>query len=181
VQIPKEYEGGECDEPITGSSSSEPVTIDPNAIFIRIPGIASTNLGRNHINTPLVPPSTQPASSNLEDFDVTDEPRRTFCPLELREPIIGQMERHFCAHPLLPGYSHPSSAGIKSWAVKQMYTFCFENDLPEVWAYLWENWYRQGRWELWARAEDSQIPRLKTTMMVESQYVAFLTTVSYSN
>ncbi|KAJ7475022.1 hypothetical protein FB451DRAFT_1034721, partial [Mycena latifolia] len=84
--------------------------------------------------------------------------------------IIDLMERHLNAHPLIPGYCHPSPAGIREWAVKQMYDFCFENDLPEVWAYLWENWYRRGRWELWARAEHPEIPRLKTTMIVESHW-----------
>ncbi|KAJ6449111.1 hypothetical protein C8R45DRAFT_849909, partial [Mycena sanguinolenta] len=53
---------------------------------------------------------------------------------------------------------------------KQMYTYCFKNDLPEAWAYLWENWYRRGRWELWAWSEHPEIPRLKTTMMVESHW-----------
>jgi hypothetical protein len=79
------------------------------------------------------------------------------------------MERHLCAHPLIPGYSAPSREGIKEWAVKQMYEFCVKHDLREVWAYLWENWYRRGRWELWARCADDNIPRLKTTMMVEAQ------------
>jgi len=80
------------------------------------------------------------------------------------------MERHFCAHPLIPGYSAPTPEGIKSWAVKQMYGFCVHNDLPNLWAYLWENWYRHGRWELWARSgEPREIPHLKTTMFVEGQ------------
>ena len=43
------------------------------------------------------------------------------------------------------------------------------NDLHEVWVYLWENWYRRGRWELWVRADYEEIPVLKTTMIMESQ------------
>ncbi|KAF8209756.1 hypothetical protein K438DRAFT_1571712, partial [Mycena galopus ATCC 62051] len=104
------------------------------------------------------------------DVDEEEEGKRTFCPEELREEIITAMVHHFNAHPLIPGFAHPSPAGIREWAVKQMYTFCFDNNLPEVWAYLWENWYRRGRWELWARAEHPEIPRLKTTMMVESHW-----------
>ncbi|KAJ6580083.1 hypothetical protein DFH09DRAFT_1246058 [Mycena vulgaris] len=46
----------------------------------------------------------------------------------------------------------------------------WKNELPEAWAYLWENWYRPGRWQLWAHAEHAEIPRLKTTMMVESHW-----------
>jgi hypothetical protein len=60
------------------------------------------------------------------------------------------MEKHYCAHPLIPGYAHPSPEGIKKWAIQQMYNFCVKHDLCEVWAYLWENWYRKGQWELHA-------------------------------
>jgi len=94
---------------------------------------------------------------------------QTFCPLELHANIVDMMEWHFCTHPLIPGYSAPSPDGIKEWAVKQMYEFCFKHDLHEAWAYLWENWYHWGRWELWAWCADTRIPQLKTTMMVEAQ------------
>jgi hypothetical protein len=94
---------------------------------------------------------------------------RTFCPSELRETIVDMMERHYCAHPLIPGYSHPSARGIREWAVKQIYDFCIEHDLREAWAYLWENWYRMDRWKLWARSVHEDVPRLKTTMILESQ------------
>ncbi|KAJ7782505.1 hypothetical protein DFH07DRAFT_717350, partial [Mycena maculata] len=59
---------------------------------------------------------------------------------------------------------------IKRWAVTQMYKFCVEHDLREVWAYLWENWYRSSRWELWARSVYPEIPILKTTMILESHW-----------
>ncbi|KAJ7302388.1 hypothetical protein DFH08DRAFT_616091, partial [Mycena albidolilacea] len=93
-----------------------------------------------------------------------------FCLASLRGPIIALVEKHFTAHPLIPGYCHLSPAGIREWAVKEMYEFCIPNNLPEVWAYLWENCYQHGRWELWARAEHHEIPRLKTTTMVESHW-----------
>jgi hypothetical protein len=111
-------------------------------------------------NTQSEPPSPEP-----EEVDA----RRTFCPLENRQPIIDMMENHYCAHPLIPGYSHPSAAGIRYWAVKQMYEYCVDHDLREAWAYLWENWYRSGRWEIWARSAHDMIPTLKTTMVMESQ------------
>ena len=72
----------------------------------------------------------------------------TFCPAEHQDTIIGLLERHFCAHPLIPGYSHPSAQGIREWAVKAMYHFCVEHDLREAWAYLWENWYQSDQWKL---------------------------------
>ena len=50
-----------------------------------------------------------------------------------------------------------------------MYQHCKRNNLREVWAYLWNSWYRSSRWHLWARAENSKaIPRKRTTMMVEA-------------
>ena len=120
-----------------------------------------------------------PAPSTIRDSGpVIDEPepdedltaRRAFCPIEHRDTVVEMMERHFCAHPLIPGYSYPSANGIKAWAVKQAYDFCFQHDLANLWAYLWENWYRGGRWELWARSGNpSEIPRLKTMMFIEGQ------------
>ncbi|KAJ6505492.1 hypothetical protein C8R45DRAFT_1051083 [Mycena sanguinolenta] len=55
-------------------------------------------------------------------------------------------------------------------AEAMMYTFCVKHKLPEVWAYLWENWYRRSRWELWARSVHAEIPVMKTTMMLESHW-----------
>ncbi|KIJ94363.1 hypothetical protein K443DRAFT_75663, partial [Laccaria amethystina LaAM-08-1] len=96
--------------------------------------------------------------------------RRTFCPPLYRVPIVDMMERHYCAHPIILGYAAPNPAAIRLWAVHQIYNFCVTNELPEVWAYLWENWYRKGRWELWAWLTYSQIPVLKTTMILESHW-----------
>ncbi|KAI6143267.1 hypothetical protein BKA82DRAFT_4017571 [Pisolithus tinctorius] len=77
-------------------------------------------------------------------------PSQAFCPTDLHETVAVMIENHFCAHPFIPGYSHPSPAGI-------------------FWAYLWENWYCHGCWELWVQsAEPNEIPRLKTTMVMES-------------
>jgi len=93
----------------------------------------------------------------------------TFCLTYLHDAIIAMVEHHFCAHPLIPGYSAPTELGIQYWAVKQIYTFCVDNGIPECWAYLWENWYCPDRWKLWARAGCDEIPILKTTMICESQ------------
>lgn len=107
---------------------------------------------------------TLPAVSNI-----TANGQRIFCPERCRDSVIQKMNRHMNAHPLIPVYATPTAEGIRAWAVKQMYAFCVKHDLRELWAYLWENWYRPGRWELWARAPHAQIPRLKTTMILESQ------------
>jgi hypothetical protein len=96
--------------------------------------------------------------------------QHTFCPLKHCNTIIEMMEQHFCTHPLIPGYSALMPEGIKAWAVKQIYEFCVLRDLPNLWAYLWENWYRRGRWELWVHSGNpKEVPHLKTTMLVEGQ------------
>lgn len=52
-----------------------------------------------------------------EEEDDSTPSRRTFCPLLYREPIINMMERHYCAHPSIPGSSPPDVKLIKQWAV----------------------------------------------------------------
>ncbi|KAH8976424.1 hypothetical protein EDB86DRAFT_2840982 [Lactarius hatsudake] len=84
--------------------------------------------------------------------------RCTFCPIKYREAIVDMMEHHFCAHPLIPGYSALTPEGIKAWAVKQMYSLCVHHDLLNLWAYLWENW------------EPREIPHLKMTMFIEGHW-----------
>ncbi|KAJ7934879.1 hypothetical protein B0H13DRAFT_2481333, partial [Mycena leptocephala] len=115
-------------------------------------------------------PTQHTSDSEDEDEGEEKQTRRTFCPAGYRVPIVSMLEKHYCAHPLLPGYAHPSAEGIRRWAVLQMYKFCFEHGLREVWAYLWENWYRSSRWELWARSVHAEIPVLKTTMILESHW-----------
>jgi hypothetical protein len=166
----------------------------PNSLFIRIPNLplssATTVPPVDTSPSPSVPPvvlpdsldeslvrltikiparSQIPAEEECENEDVEKKARHTFCPDELRSQVVEMMERHLCAHPLIPGYSAPVPEGIKEWAVMQTYQFCEAHDLPNLWTYLWENWYRSGRWELWARCVVPEIPRLKTTMMVEAQ------------
>lgn len=192
----KECEGGVPGESnVMVDSENMPMTQGPNSLFIRLPNLnlsqsrpplidSINTMGGGSKNVPdvnhiprltiTVPPPNTNSKTLSESGDEQnqsdhDNHRRTFCPSELRANIVEMMERHFCAHPLIPGYSAPSPNGIKEWAVKQMYEFCLKHDLREAWAYLWENWYRRGRWELWARCTDTRIPRLKTTMMVEAQ------------
>ena len=112
---------------------------------------------------------TKETVSETED-DLEGEPARyTFCPKIHHEKILTMLKNHYCAHPLIPGYGPLCADWIRKWAVCWMYSYCKNNKLPEVWAYLWENWYRTGRWELWARSAHDLIPVLKTTMILESQ------------
>ena len=72
-------------------------------------------------------PSTIHHSGTENESDADDETaneRHTFCPVEHRDTLVQIMEQHFCAHPLIPGYSAPTPEGIKAWAVRQIYEFC---------------------------------------------------------
>ena len=109
----------------------------------------------------------EPSDNGSDDDDGTMQ--CTFCLEKYHEHIINMMEKHYCTHPLIPGYAYTSPEGIRKWAVQQIYNFCVLNNLQEVWAYLWENWYCKTRWELWACSTHPTIPVLKTTMILESQ------------
>jgi hypothetical protein len=105
-----------------------------------------------------------------DELEVNVQPtKRQFCPEGLRDNVIAMVERHYCAHPDIPGMARPDARGIRMWAVRQIYEYCKKHDLRDLWAYLWGNWYRKNRWELWARSSCPEIPRLKTNMICESQ------------
>ncbi|KAJ6587834.1 hypothetical protein B0H10DRAFT_2233881 [Mycena sp. CBHHK59/15] len=68
-----------------------------------------------HVAAPKAPKAKAVAKGDDTVSGTDDEPtedekerRRTFCPAAYHEPIITMMEKHYCAHPLLPGYAHPS-------------------------------------------------------------------------
>jgi hypothetical protein len=147
---------------------------NPNSLTIKIAIPASLTQSRT------LPESTVSSDedNNDEEGDTSSEEdmeqpeqltKHEFCPVTLRDAAVSLLERHFCAHPSIPGYARPEPAAIRWWAVQEMYRFCFKNGLCEFWAYLWANWYRLERWNLWARSTCQDIPRLKTTMICESQ------------
>jgi SWIM zinc finger. len=96
----------------------------------------------------------------------------TFCPKEHRTTIIEKFRRHLHLHPEIPLNDKTgtflTANEIHRGAVKDIYEFCFQKDLAQVWAYLWNRWYCETQWTLWARVACDAIPRLKTTMIVES-------------
>jgi hypothetical protein len=148
-----EHEGGIQDA--TGSKPSGPMS-GPNSIPLRIPILSSLHINhpmsvfKDRTNLPSISneegqtiplrlnikiPGREQTSSSMPTAvqetsgDRNLETKHNFCPPELRDGIIRMMESHLCAHPLIPGYSHPSQAGICEWAVKQMYIYCAENNL----------------------------------------------------
>jgi len=56
-------------------------------------------------------------------------------------------------------------------SVQEMYQFCVQKDLRNVWAYMWTNWYQKSTWRLWARSASSDKMGLyKTTMLVKAHW-----------
>jgi hypothetical protein len=96
-----------------------------------------------------------------------------FCPKKLHIQIIELFTKHFHLHPLIPVENGEFLSYIDIWklSTKEMYNFCYENDLKYAWAYMWCNWYRFDLWLLWARAATpDEICIFKTTMLVESHW-----------
>ena len=95
-----------------------------------------------------------------------------FCPKEFRQIVTEKFRTHLHQHPTIPfndeDGTHLTADEIHHGAVKDMYDFCQSHNLSQVWAYLWNRWYTPNQWVLWARSADEAIPRLKTTMVVES-------------
>jgi len=103
---------------------------------------------------------------------VSETERPIFCGKEHRATIIAKFRIHFHQHPAIPfdddKGTHFTAEEIHHGAVQDMYQYCFENDLSQVWAYMWNRWYTPKQWSLWARSASNSISRLKTTMVVEN-------------
>ena len=95
-----------------------------------------------------------------------------FCQKEYRATIIEKFRIHLHQHPEIPfndeKKTHLTAHEIHLGAAKDIYDYCFVNKLSQLWAYLWNRWYHPDQWKSWARSADEAIPRLKTTMVVES-------------
>jgi hypothetical protein len=85
---------------------------------------------------------------------------------------MSMIERHYCAHPLIPrGITHSNASDIWQESAKELYEYCYERDLIDLWVYFVDHWYRSDRWYLWARSSfQSLLPMGKTTMMIEAHW-----------
>jgi SWIM zinc finger len=109
-----------------------------------------------------------PTPSKIRGVDLL-----TFCPAVHRAAIKNKFVIHFHQHPEIPfdaQGTHLSASEIHEGAVFDMYEYCRQHDLSQVWAYMWNCWYNPTQWLLWARSAALGIPRLKTTMVSESQW-----------
>jgi hypothetical protein len=94
-----------------------------------------------------------------------------FCPAAHRKQLLRIFIRHFCEHPLLPDRSGTTrtAAQIRYDAVWEMYKYCEQRGLREVWGYMWTAWYCPAKYKLWARSSQPEfIGRWRTTMAVEN-------------
>lgn len=99
------------------------------------------------------------------------DPAYVFCPAPHRPQLLRLFTKHFVQHPLLPEpdqVQQRSGSEIRRRAVHEMYMFCTERNLTEVWAYMWTSWYSTKMWPLWALSASDRIPRLRTTMTTEN-------------
>uniref|UniRef100_A0A0W0G8R6 Uncharacterized protein n=1 Tax=Moniliophthora roreri TaxID=221103 RepID=A0A0W0G8R6_MONRR len=135
------HEGGGRDSSLDEPELSLAPKSNPNALFIHIPAtqklvekteLASTQKSSEaplKINFPALKPTQAPSgNAPLNQTQVSNAEKRTFCLPELREPILEKIDEHWNAHSLLPGKAAPLPDGIYSWAVKKMYQFCEEHD-----------------------------------------------------
>lgn len=92
---------------------------------------------------------------------------------EEKDTVIQMFCRHFNYHSLIPDRNGTfrSAEEIHRECTSEMYFWCKARGFFRLWAYLFVNWYRHGQWELWARSSNAtEIPVLKTTMIVESHW-----------
>ncbi|THU89117.1 hypothetical protein K435DRAFT_678582, partial [Dendrothele bispora CBS 962.96] len=107
------------------------------------------------------------------DEKTTKDPNYVFCPAPHRKQLLHLFTRHFCQHPAFPERLEGNWTldQIRRNAVMEMYTFCLQRGLREVWGYMWTSWYSPKMWKLWARSSLSEfISRLRTTMNVENHW-----------
>ena len=101
----------------------------------------------------------------------TNDPDYVFCPAAHCRQLLHLFTKHFCQHPIFPQRLNDgtwSSSQICRNAVWEMYQFCLQRGLREVWGYMWANWYSPKKWHLWARSTSDHLSRLRTTMSVEN-------------
>lgn len=96
--------------------------------------------------------------------------------IEERKIVEGMFARHYNAHLLIPSgdLGFLSSKDLYRNCTQEAYAWCRSRNFPFLWADLWVNWYHPSQWRLWARSVNAtQIPVLKTTMVMESHWRRF--------
>ncbi|KAF0348188.1 ATP-dependent DNA helicase pif1 [Gigaspora margarita] len=98
------------------------------------------------------------------------EQQGKICPEKLISELLGIVKKHVLMHPLISMEQNLflTKEKIRSQCVFEIYQFCFQRNLYNLWGYLWVNWYNLKDWNLFARAVyPKAIPIAKTTMITE--------------
>jgi hypothetical protein len=105
-----------------------------------------------------------------EGEKTSKDPDYQFCPAVHRKPLLHLFTKHYCQSELFPERLETewTAESIRRNAVIEMYRFCYQRGLREVWGYMWACWYSPKMWKLWARSGTKFISRLRTTMNVEN-------------
>ena len=152
----------------------------------KIPRDIMTIINNNMSSPKLLPnEDTEPESKNEDeaedapqwefntDEEFSNDKTYIFCPLPQHQQLLSLFTCHFCHHPFFPTHSgiHQTSAEIQDQSIAEMYHFCKQWGLSEVWAYMWSSWYSPQMWRLWAQSSDGCIlSHLWTTMMGENHW-----------
>ena len=92
---------------------------------------------------------------------------------EERDVVLAMFCRHFNAHPTIPDRNGTlrTPEAIHSESTSELYAWCRARGYFRLWAYMFIHWYHPDQWSRWARsANPTDIPVLKTTMIVESHW-----------
>ncbi|KAL3688896.1 hypothetical protein R1sor_015205 [Riccia sorocarpa] len=94
------------------------------------------------------------------------------CPEHFRREVSIIFKQHCNLHPLIPDVSGNflSSDALHEVAVLEMYSYCRDRDLVILWAYMWNEWYRDSNWALFSRASKHVLCMSRTTNLVESHW-----------
>ncbi|EXX62072.1 hypothetical protein RirG_165060 [Rhizophagus irregularis DAOM 197198w] len=129
--------------------------------------LSSNKIGTYYSYNPKV--AHEECSSIDPSWGIINNSNLVFCPLKLRKTVISIVENHSNRHMLLlkhDGTFITNADEIWKECVKEMIEFCKENELLQLWVYLWREWYSKEKWNLWARAANKNISHIKTTMIV---------------
>ncbi|GBC36468.2 ATP-dependent DNA helicase PIF1 [Rhizophagus irregularis DAOM 181602=DAOM 197198] len=115
--------------------------------------LSSNKIGTYYSYNPKV--AHEECSSIDPSWGIVNNSNLVFCPLKLRKTVISIVENHSNRHMLLPkhdGTFITNADEIWKECVKEMIEFCKENELLQLWVYLWRECH------------------IKTTMIVESHW-----------
>jgi hypothetical protein len=91
----------------------------------------------------------------------SEDANYTICPAVHRKQALRIFTKHLCQHMLFPERREGrwDAATIRYNAVLELYSYCKQRGLPDLWAYMWNSWYSPKMWVLWARSADNRLSR----------------------